>query len=301
MQSQPSKSKSAVVYVIIIAMLVAAIAALSVVYRRQYHKLEEINAQIDAERDTLGVQLNRMLLHYDSVKTQNKTIMAELDREKKKIRALIAKMYHAEQLSVETIRGYENETATLRSIMRHYIRQIDSLNTLSQRLIAENKEVRQTLHVYMEENKELSEHKTTLEQKVKKASVLKISALMGGGLNSSDRNVSNASRVKKLKGCFILNENDVVEAGLRTVYVRFVNPDKGVMLNENSGTIELDGEAWQYSASREVDYQGEALETCIYFAVPEDMKLHKGAYEVQVYIDGGLAGSAGFILKGGLF
>jgi hypothetical protein len=301
MEDKTPKSKSNVVYIIIIVMLVLAVAALTYVYKHQYQKLESINAQIDAQRDSIGKQLNQMIIHYDSIKTENTAIAAELDHEKKKIRALIRKMYNAEQISLETIRQYENETATLRSIMRHYLVQIDSLNNLSQRLLAENKEVKKTLNTYKEENKELSEHKTVLEQKVKKASVLKISALTGGGLNGSDKDVTNANRTKKLKGCFIINENAIVESGERTIYVRFINPESGTMLGEASGEFEINGERMQYSAKRDIDYQGEALETCVYFAVPKDMKLSKGQYEVQVYIDGGLAGNAGFILKGGLF
>jgi hypothetical protein len=122
---------------------------------------------------------------------------------------------------------------------------------------------------------------------------------MGGALNSADKDINNASRTKKLKCCFVITENEVVERGIRTIYVRFINPDKGVMLTENSGTLDINDEKVQYSSKREVDFQGEALETCIYYNVPEEMKLSKGQYEVQVYIDGKLAGSTGFILKGG--
>jgi predicted Holliday junction resolvase-like endonuclease len=299
MEKTTNNRKSNAVYIIVIVLLLAAVGVMVYVYRHQYQKLETINVQIEAQRDTLGNQLNNMILSYDSVRTQNQKIKADLDHEKKKIRALIRKMYSAEQVSLETIRAYEKETATLRAIMRNYIHQIDSLNTLSQRLIAENKEVKQTLQTYKEENKELAEHKNVLEAKVKKASVLKITGLVGGALNSADKEIRSASRAKKLKSCFVINENNIVEAGLRTIYVRFITPDKNLMLTDNSGEAELGGELQKYSSKREVDFQGEALETCVYFVVPDGMKLSSGQYEMQIYIDGGLAGSAGFILKGG--
>jgi Tfp pilus assembly protein PilO len=296
------KYRSNVVYIVIIGILIAILGYMFYIYRHNVEKLEVINVQIEAQRDTLGAQLNKMILSYDSVKTNNSAIRAELDKEKKKIRALIRKIYNMEQVNLETIQAYEKETATLRSIMRNYIRQIDSLNSLSQRLIAENKEVKQTLATYKEENKELSEHKTILEAKVQKASVLRISGVTGGGLNSADKDASNVNRIKKLKCCFVINENEVVDKGNHIVYVRFLGPNKEIMLTDNSGTIEIDGgESMQYSSKREVDFQGAALETCIYFIVPEGMKLQKGQYEIEIYIDGKQAGGGGFILKGGLF
>jgi len=295
------KSKSNVGYIIVIVMLLIALGVVVYSYRGQMKRLAIFNEQIEAQRDTLGARLTRMIAGYDSVKTKNDDLKAELDREKKKIRALIRKMYNVEQMNLETIQAYERETNTLRAIMRNYIRQIDSLNTLSQHLIAENKEVKQALQASQEENKELVEHKTQLEAKMQKASVLKISSLMGGALNSSDKEVTNASRAKKLKGCFTINENLVVEHGVRIIYVRFLNPEKGILLTEGSGTMTVGGEELQYSSKREIDFQGEALETCIYYTIADGVKLTKGQYEVQVYVDGKLAGSAAFTLKGFLF
>ncbi|MBR6212718.1 MAG: hypothetical protein IKQ64_06715, partial [Bacteroidales bacterium] len=55
------------------------------------------------------------------------------------------------------------------------------------------------------------------------------------------------------------------------------------------------GEQMIYSASREVDYQGEEVEICIYFANPQGFT--KGKYTVDLYTDETRLGSAEMVLK----
>ncbi|GHT67312.1 hypothetical protein FACS189452_04770 [Bacteroidia bacterium] len=294
--TENKSSKSHTGYVIAIALLVIIVAILAGVYRRQYNKLEAINIQMEAERDTLNDKLIRMLGDYDSVKTTNEEMKAEVEEEKKKIRMLIRKLYITEQFNLENIRKYESELTTMRSIMRNYLVQIDSLNTLSQRLISENQNVKQSLREYKEENQALANRKTTLEQQVEKAAMLKISTILAEGLNSRDKDTERVSRIKKLKGCFTINENVTAATGVRTVYMCITNPLDVLLENTTSGTVELQGTEMRYSAKREIDYQGEALETCVYFDT-QDAKLFRGKYTMQIFIDSDEMGTTEFTLK----
>ncbi|MDR1416064.1 MAG: hypothetical protein LBJ57_01435, partial [Prevotellaceae bacterium] len=70
-----------------------------------------------------------------------------------------------------------------------------------------------------------------------------------------------------------------------------------LLTNEADGdTFEVQSKQLTYSARREVDYQNQDLETCIFFDV-KNLKLLKGAYTVEVYIDGNLSGSGQLLLK----
>ena len=55
------------------------------------------------------------------------------------------------------------------------------------------------------------------------------------------------------------------------------------------------GEEMIYSASREVDYQGNEVEVCIYFDYPEQFV--KGVYTVEAYTTETKLGSADLLLK----
>jgi chromosome segregation ATPase len=297
MEMQEKKSSHAG-YKLTIMILVTALACVTFWYVRESRILEEVNQQISDDRDEILDKLNDMLIEYNDIKTSNKAMKLELETEKAKIQTLQQKLRSAQQMHYAEIRQYEKETSTLRDIMRSYIRQIDSLNTLSQRLLAENKEVKYDLQNTRVENKKLNIEKQNLSSQIEKGSMLRVRSIEASGLNSRDKDTYSASRSKKLRACFTINENTIAKAGNRYAYVRLIGPDNQLLTNEASdGAFETrTEELLAYSAKREVDYQNQDLEACIFFDA-KNMKLSKGAYTVEVYIDGSLSGSGQFLLK----
>lgn len=283
-------------YKFIIVILAVLLAGLTIWYIREARQWNNVSEQMSIERDSLSQKLSDMLWEYEAMKTDNDNIKLELETEKTKIQTLLEKMRANEKVHYAEIRKYEREANTLRDIMRSYIKQIDSLNTLSQMLIAENKEVKQNLQTSREENKKLTEEKDNLSSQVEKGSQLKVRNLTGEGLNSRDRDTQSASRTKKIKACFTINENTIAKAGSRNAYLRIIAPDKSLLSNAEGDSFSMRAETMGYSAKREVDYQNADLETCIFFDVKEN-KLTKGAYTIEVYIDGSLSGTGQFLLK----
>jgi len=180
--------------------------------------------------------------------------------------------------------------------MRSYIHQIDSLNTLSQQLIAENMEVKKNLQTSRDENKKLAEEKDNLSSQVEKGSMLKVRGVAAEGLNARDKSTRSASSTKKVKVCFTINENSITKPGVRFAYLRIAAPDKSMLVNAEGKSFETRTEWLLYAAKREVDYQNADLETCIYYDA-KDIKLSKGVYRVEVYIDGNLSGTGELLLK----
>jgi predicted nucleic acid-binding Zn-ribbon protein len=283
-------------YKFIIVVLMLLLAGLAVWYAREAHQWNNVNKEMTAVRDSLSQKLGDMLWEYETMKTDNANIKQELETEKEKIQMLLQKMHTTERVHYAEISKYEREANTLRDIMRSYIRQIDSLNTLSQKLIAENREVKQDLQTSRKENQKLTEEKENLSSQIEKGSVLKVRNVAAEGLNSRDKNTNSASRTKKIKACFTINENTITKPGVREAYLRVTTPDKSLLANHDNGSFTANAETLVYSAKREVDYQNADLETCIYYDT-KDAKLLKGAYTVEVYIDGNLSGKGDFLLK----
>ncbi len=283
-------------YKFIIVILAILLAGLTMWYVREARQWDRTNEEMTMERDSLSGKLSNMLLEYNEMQTDNDSIRQELESEKAKIQTLLEKMRSNEKVHFAEIRKYEREANTLRDIMRNYIKQIDSLNTLSQQLIAENQEVKQNLQTSRAENKKLSEEKENLSTQVEKGSQLKVRNIDGLGLNTRDKDTQYASRTKKIKTCFTINENTIAKPGTRIAYMRIIAPDKSLLANADGDSFDTRIEKLVYSAKREVDYQNADLETCIYFDVKET-KLSKGAYTVEVYIDGSMSGTGQFLLK----
>ncbi|MDR3188121.1 MAG: DNA replication initiation control protein YabA [Prevotellaceae bacterium] len=297
MEKMEKKKSSHGGYKLAILLLLVALAGVTFWYVRESRELEDLNQQLSDERDNISEKLGNMLLEYEDLKTTNSVIEQELATEKAKIQTLLQKVVSTERLRYAELQKFEKEANTLRDIMRSYIRQIDSLNTLSQQLLAENMEVKQNLQSSQEENMKLSKENENLSSQVEKGSVLKVRGVEAGGLNSRDKDTYSASRSKKLKACFTINENTIATAGIRLVYLRIVAPDGSVLAGSDAeDALEVGEQPLAYSAKREVDYQNQDLETCIFFDA-KDMKLAKGAYMAEIYIDGNLSGTREFLMK----
>ena len=94
-------------------------------YFDQKNKMVEMETVLTQEKDSLANELRLMVHGYDTLKTNNDTLNANLEREKKRIVQLLS----INASNVQLIRKYKSEITTMREIMKSYIVQIDSLNT----------------------------------------------------------------------------------------------------------------------------------------------------------------------------
>jgi len=250
---------------------------------------------LNGEKDELTAELVGLQSDYESLSTTNKAINDSLAVEKEKVEQLIERLDKTEATNRAKIRQYEKELGTLRSIMKSYIVQIDSLNNLNTRLRREAKEAKEEA----EQNKNLyQEAQATADayaKQVSEGSVVKGRGFSLVAINSSNKDTDRSSRVVKLKACLSLIENALAQEGYRTIYIRVKGPDGVMMTNDPSNIFEVDGEQMLYSASREVDYQGEETDICVYFE--SQQKFAKGVYSVEFYSDETLLGSADLLLK----
>ena len=105
--------------------LAAALIFLVIMYFDQKHKMVEMETVLTEEKDSLTNELNQMVAAYDTMKTNNDTLNANLEREKNRIIQLIS----INASNAQLIKKYRSEITTMREIMKSYIVQIDSLNT----------------------------------------------------------------------------------------------------------------------------------------------------------------------------
>ena len=232
---------------------------------------------------------------YANLSSANDTLNAELRLEKEKVAQLIERVKKTEASNKAKLLKYERELGTLRSIMRGYIKQIDSLNTL-------NTELREAAAVAKREAKKSKTQyenlKSTTEElgkQVELGQVVKGRGMTVIGINGSGKETDRSSRVAKLKACINLVANSIAKRGPRIVYLRVKGPD-GILMTQNPMQMfKVAGEEMIYSASREVDYQGAEVEICIYFDYAQPFT--KGVYSVEAYTTEGKLGSADLLLK----
>ena len=276
---------------VMIVVAVALAAALAYVLVSKNSLVEELNF----EKMELAAQLDSLQADYEGLSSEYDTINAQLDSSREEVAQLIERVKKTEATNRAKIRQYEKELGTLRSIMRGYIVQIDSLNTLNHKLTVEAATARREAAEHRRKSEELTAEVETLSGKVATGSVIKARALNVIAYNSNSKSIDRASKVVKLLCNLTLIENDLAPKGPVRVYVRVTAPDGTLLRDGNGDSFELDGKLLEATASREVDYNGNELEVGIY--VNNISSFMPGIYTVKAYTVQSALGSTELLLR----
>ena len=232
---------------------------------------------------------------YSGLSAQYDTIGMQLDSSRMEVELLMDKLQKERQISNATIRQYQKELGTLRTIMKGYIVQIDSLQKLNTKLTADAAAARKEAAASKKKTEELSKTVRDLSGQVSAGAVIKAYGLKTEAYNKSDKTTDRSSRVKYLLTTLTLGENDLAARGPVTIYIRVKDPEGYLLVSGNQKAFEYNGEVMNCSASREVDYQGSAVDLGIYLNdIPE---YTKGVYTVEAYTEKSLLGTTELMLR----
>ena len=252
-------------------------------------------SELEDEKTELTQQLLNLQNDFENLNSDYENINSQLDTSREQVALLIDKLSKTEATNRAKIRQYEKELGTLRSIMRGYIVQIDSLNTLNKQLTADAAAARREAAESRQANETLTKQVENLSGQVAAGSVVKGRGLHLVAYNSSDRSTDRSSRVTYFIATLTLAQNELAARGPVRVYVRVKDPNGIILLNNSSTDFTVGGETMTASASREVDYEGEDVELSIY--VKDVGELSKGIYTAEAYTGQTFLGRAELMLR----
>ena len=122
---------------IVIAILAALAVVLGILLLFNGSRHKSLVSELQIEKQDLQSQIEALQNDYDSLSSDYEFINAQLDSSREEIAQLVERVKTVSATNRSKIRQYEKELGTLRSIMRSYIVQIDSLNNLNHKLTAE--------------------------------------------------------------------------------------------------------------------------------------------------------------------
>lgn len=290
--SEPGTKKSFPVGMIAISIILAgALIFLVFLYFNQKNNMIEMETMLTQEKDSLATELRHMVNAYDTLRTNNDSLNAGLEKE----RARIVKLLSINASNAQLIKKYKSEITTMREIMKSYIVQIDSLNTRNQVLVAENTEIRQQITQVRSTNTELSKVKEELSSKVEIASIIQAKDIIAASLNKNRKETTRINLLDKLRICFTLRENPLAKAGAKEVFMRVIRPDSLVIASSPDNLFEYKGNKMIFSASRQVDYMNQDIEMCIFLDNTGDFII--GNYSVELYLEDNIIGRTNFMLS----
>jgi len=252
-------------------------------------------SQLEGEKAELAQQMVALQQDFSSLSSDYENINHQLDTSREQVAMLIEKLNKTQATNRAKIRQYEKELGTLRSIMKGYIVQIDSLNTLNKKLTADAAAARREAAESRRANEELSAQVENLSSQVTAGKVLRARAISLAAYYSNDKVGDRHSRVRYMIANLSLVENSLADRGPVRVYVRVKDPEGVLLMNNESVEFTVNGQALQATASREVDYEGSEVDMSIY--INDTGEFMKGVYTLEVYTEQSILGRAECMLR----
>ena len=278
-------------------MIVLAVVALGLAAALFYvwSSKDKLVNELNEEKIDLTEQIQALQSDYENLSSEYDSINAQLDSSREEIAQLLDRVKRSEATDRAMIRQYEKELGTLRSIMRGYINQIDSLNTLNHRLAEEAATARKEAEQTKQINTELTQQVETLTSRVTAGSIIKAHNFMMYAYNNNDKITDKANRVARFLVNLTLVENELAEHGPVRVYVRVTDPEGNLLSDGHGTTFTFNGETLEATASREVDYQGKEVDLGIY--INNIGSVQKGVYTVYAYTTQAQLGHGELLLR----
>ncbi len=283
-----------------LGVLIAALVVGLIIFMNKSNKQSQQIAQteqfMEEEKQQMVTEIDAMAGEMDgfSVYVHNDSLLREYDMQKQKIKDLQDELRRTKATDAKRIAELKGEIATLRKLLAHYVRQIDSLNVANQRLTSENIDVKQRYENVSAKAERLAMDKENLSEVVTRAAVLELYNFGFSGLDDRNRKTDRSSRMTNLKFNFTIGKNITAEPGPKTVYLRLTRPDSEVMQKGNS-TFPYENKNIAYSLSKEFEYTGEAHSDALYWKVEEILQL--GTYQADFFADGNRIGSFSFRIE----
>lgn len=248
------------------------------------------------EKDSLNDELEDLLFAYEGLETNNAQINDSLAAQQVKIQELIEELQNVKASDYYRIQQLKDEVETLKTIMKSYVKQIDSLYQENQILIAENTQIQNQYDQQVQHTQDLTTQNDSLQETIQVAKELTAYSLNFTALNQRGKETQRINKVEKFQICFLLSENKIITTGRKYLYIRVTKPNGEVLRNSSSGFFSYQGSDIAYSAVKEIEYDGSSQQLCMYYNIDVD-DLPDGTYTVFIFSEGKEIGDATITLK----
>ncbi|MDP4281959.1 MAG: hypothetical protein Q8867_07375 [Bacteroidota bacterium] len=298
MDEQNQNSRQSKMWMMILGLVILGLLVWIFIQRTHLNKL--VNEK-EAEKIELQKELDSMVTEHNKIKQEYGTIADSLKAKDSIIQsnAIEIRKLLDTQWEYDKVR---KKLSRLQKIAQGYVRQIDSLYTVTRTLTAENEKIRQDFRNEQVRSQSLIKDKEEMNEKMNEAAILRAYGITVTPckLKGPDKEqpTDKASRTDRLKICFTLGENPLVKAGKKIIFVRITRPDGVVVIKSKYDTFSFNGQAVPYSLREDITWDGKAQNICVKWTKRDQEKpTMKGTYSVSVFSEDKEIGTGTFTLK----
>ena len=263
--------------------------------KEKEREIEELRQLAELDRREMENQYAEFAVQYAELKktVQNDSLAALLDKEQKRAEQLLKELKNVKANSSAEILRLKKELATVRAVLKDYIRQVDSLQQLNVALAGERDRALAEAARTRKENTAISQVRAQLEEKVEIAAQLNATGVTISPLKKNGKVAKKAKDIKTFSIDFTVTRNVTATTGNRMAYVRLMKPNN--QLVNPTGQFNYENRTIDYSAAKAIEYDGEEKKVQLY--VPVQEYLSAGTYHAYIFIDGQMIGSGAVELK----
>ena len=263
-----------------------------------YNSSKKVQNELTEEKQLVMNDLNAMAKQYDEAISENDVANANLVDARARIQGLIDSLKISET-NVKSLWRYKSKYQSLQKEMDVLLAQNDSLRVENSYLATSLDSTRVRLEERTVFTDSLLVQNTALAEVVENAAVLSTVGLKGFGVieRTSGKLIptERASRVDKIRVCFTVAKNALVQAGDQELYVQVIDPNSNTLgLNDQ---VQFGEKTLNYSMISKFNYENSNLNICEFVVSKGEDKFAKGRYVVNVFNQKDLVSSSEFTLK----
>ena len=251
--------------------------------KENYALVESARRLFEDENAMLQRNAEDLVTELESLKDKNDTMMIKYQEAV----VMLEQLQKEKTYNYNELARYKKEVATLRSVMHGYLRQIDSLNTINSNLQKQNVAYKKEISTANLRADVAEEKASEAETKVRIGAVIRSSGIRMVALNDKSKEVKRIKYASRLRVDFELTANELAEPGEKSIYICITGPDGYPMISDGVA-FNFEGDVMPATAMRKVDYENQSVPVSIFY---DGSGFIKGAYTVDIYIDGRHSGS----------
>lgn len=287
------------IYFFVVAIL--ALLATNVYFYIKYKNTGDKVYELTGEKVSMQAEIDRIEAELDRLAEDNLELTTSLKAARDSARATILELREQlakNNLTQQQLTETQQEINQLKQRVSNYTAEIGQLRDQNEKLVGEREALKSEISSSSERLAVLEEENTDLSDKVKLASILKISSIAINGIrersNNRERVEARARRVDRLKVDFTIADNPLAQTGMHGVYVRVIDPN-GNLRTTGNDLFEVNGNQLQYTEKTSIEFLNDGATYTIHW---RDQKgFQRGTYTILLYTDNAVLGQSSVVLK----
>ena len=263
-----------------------------------YSKSAQVEKDLTEQKQLVMNDLSAMAKQYDEAIGENEIANKNLVEARNRIQGLIDSLKISET-NIKSLWKYKQKYISLQKEMDVLLEQNEKLKVENSYLASSLDSTRVQLEERTMFTDSLLLQNNALADVVSNAAVLTAVDLKASGVivRTSGKVIptERAGRSDKIRVCFIVAKNKLVQAGDQELYIQVIDPKNNILgLNEQ---VKFGDVSLNYSTISKFNYENANLNICEFVESKGDKEFQKGRYIVNIFNEKDLVSTSEFTLK----